>query len=288
MFCRTQNDRKLKEINPGLLNKNVILSAASVINNGVEQLIFGTSEDLIIIEPKLLLRKTDESKVILAQLEIDNRLINVGDKLYGKVVLNEASEYISSLELSHKCRWISLSFVESGWGNYKTSYQFRIKGFSDNWQFINLGNPVVFSQLLPGNYTLEIRSFDYGLGEIPDWSLNLTVTPPWWKTKSSWFLFILAFLLAATLLYLYIYRTIQRRHAQKLVQIEKEKQQELLFEKESFFTGLSHDLLTTFSLILAPVNDLIRDNRQSGAIKEKLEIIKRNTSFLSDLFGSIS
>lgn len=287
LFCRTQNDRKLKEINPGLLNKNVILSGTSVKIKGVEKLIFGTSEDLMIIEPHLLLHQTDESKIILTQLEIDNRIINVGDKLYGDIVLSEASEYINSLQLSHKCRWISLSFVESGWGNFKTNYQFRIKGFSDNWQFINLANPVVFSQLLPGSYTLEIRSFDYGIGELPGWSLNLTVTPPWWKTRSSQLLFILAFLLAATLLYLYIYKTIQRRHSQKLIQIEKEKQQELLYEKESFFTGLSHDLLTTFSLILAPVNDLIRDNKQSGTIKEKLEIIKRNTSFLSDLFGAI-
>lgn len=287
LFCRTQNDGKLKEINPGLLNKNVILSGTPVINKGVEKLVFGTSEDLMIIEPRLVLHKNDESKIILTRLEIDNRIINVGEKLYGKVVLIEASEYIKSLELSHKCRWISLSFTESGWGNFKTNYQFRIKGFSDEWQFINLANPVVFSQLLPGTYTLEIRSFDYGIGELPGWSLVLTVVPPWWKTKSFKLLLILAFILTASLLYYYIYKIVQHRHAQKLIQIEKEKQQELLFEKESFFTGLSHDLLTTFSLILAPVNDLIRDNKQSGAIKEKLDIIKRNTSFLSDLFGAI-
>jgi signal transduction histidine kinase len=61
----------------------------------------------------------------------------------------------------------------------------------------------------------------------------------------------------------------------------------LLQEKESFFTGLSHDLLTLFSLILAPVNDLLRDSSDECSRKEKLEIINRNTAFLSDIFGTI-
>ena len=287
LFCKTKNDNLVREINAALTGRNAILSATKTTLDNNEILVFGTSENLILINPKLILGQTGKPKIILSNLQIDNQEIKAGDQLYGETVLEKSPEYTQSLVLSHKCRWITLSFAETGQAVFKNYYKFRIRDFSENWQFTGLDNPVTFSQLLPGAYTLEIKSIGLGESESPDWALKLVVTPPWWEKRMTKILAVIVLLLLIAFVFLLLYLRIQRRHAQKLDEIEKEKKEELIREKESFITGLSHDFLTTFSLILAPVNDLIREARMSDSNREKLEIIKKNTSFLSDMFGAI-
>ncbi len=287
LFCKTKNDNLVREINAALTGRNAILSATKTTFDNNEILVFGTSENLILINPKLILGQTGKPKIILSNLQIDNQEIKAGDQLYGETVLEKSPEYTQSLILSHKCRWITLSFAETGQAVFKNYYKFRIRDFSENWQFTGLDNPVTFSQLLPGAYTLEIKSIGLGESESPDWALKLVVTPPWWEKRMTKILAVVVLLLLVAFVFLLLYLRIQRRHAQKLDEIEKEKKEELIREKESFITGLSHDFLTTFSLILAPVNDLIREARMSDSNREKLEIIKKNTSFLSDMFGAI-
>ena len=58
-------------------------------------------------------------------------------------------------------------------------------------------------------------------------------------------------------------------------------------EKESFITGLSHDLLTSFSLIKAPVCDLKRDASLGIDQREKLDVISKNADFLSEMFTTL-
>ncbi len=50
---------------------------------------------------------------------------------------------------------------------------------------------------------------------------------------------------------------------------------------------MSHDLLTPFSLIIAPANDLLRETPPEEPCREKLEIIAKNASFLSDILSTI-
>lgn len=287
LFCKTKNSNSVREINAALTGKNAILSATKTTLDNNELLVFGTSENLILINPKLILGQTGQPKIILSDLQIDNQEIKAGDQLYGETVIEKSPEYAQSLVLSHKCRWITLSFAETGQAVFKNYYKFRIRDFSENWQYTGLDNPVTFSQLLPGEYRLEIKSIVSGENDSPDWALKLVVTPPWWEKKVTRIMAVAVLLLLIAILFFMLYRRIQRRHAQKLDEIEKLKKEELIREKESFITGLSHDFLTTFSLILAPVNDLIRENRMSDSNREKLEIIKKNTTFLSDMFGAI-
>ena len=89
-----------------------------------------------------VLNQPNHTKILLTELEIDHQVVTVGQKIYGKVVLDEATEYTHSITLSHLCKWISLSFTEIGWDNYHNSYQYRIKGFTEDWQYLDLAKPI--------------------------------------------------------------------------------------------------------------------------------------------------
>jgi len=170
---------------------------------------------------------------------------------------------------------------------WKTKFQYRIDGFSDSWQYLDINTPITFSQLTPGEYVLQVRSYNGNEQVAPCWSMNLSVSYPWWQT--GWFYSALVFagILFIVLAILTIKQYYKKRQQQRLREIEKKKKEELLQEKESFFAGLSHDLATPFSLILAPANDLLRDEKTESSVREKLEIIGKNATFLSYLFNSI-
>ncbi|HEX2394230.1 MAG TPA: hybrid sensor histidine kinase/response regulator transcription factor, partial [Bacteroidales bacterium] len=287
LMCYLDEQRNIRELNRDLLGDYAILSSTVVSVEGIEYLVFGTTDNLIMVDPGKLLNREDEAHIVLAELQLDHNKVNAGDEVFGIVVMNEASEYVSSISLSYKCRWISLQFVESGLDLFVNRYQYYINGFSNSWQYLEISNPLTFSQLSPGKYTLQIRRFENNASAPVCWSITLNIIPPWWKT--GWFTIILVAvltLLAVLIVWIFIIYS-RKKHAREVIRIEKEKEDELLREKESFFTGLSHDLMTPFSLIMSPANDLIREYPKEDTIKEKLRIIRKNASFLSDIFGTI-
>src|SRR3989339_195021 len=287
LFCSIGKEKRVRELNPDLLGNHAILSSTKTNINSQQHLIFGTTDNLILIHPNHVINQSDASKILFTGLGIDHQKISVGEKVYGDVVLHEATEYIKEIKLSYNCRWISLSFAETGWDFFKNKFQYRLKGFSDSWQYLDLANPIIFSHFNPGEYSLEIRKYDSDEKAPISWSMQLTITPPWWKTTWFYLLITLMALIVASVVTFAFINYYKKRHILRLKAIEKQKEEELLKEKESFFTGLSHDLLTPFSLILAPVNDLLRENQLEDNQKEKLEIISKNTTFLSDIFATI-
>ncbi|HLO57259.1 MAG TPA: ATP-binding protein [Bacteroidales bacterium] len=287
LFCYVSRDSNVFEIDWDQVGNHAILSSTKTRFKGKDYLVFGTTDNLIIVDPYTLLHHENADQIVLTELQIDHKIINAGDKIEGIVVTHVAPEYASSITLSYKSRWISLLFAESGPDLYVNRYQYIIEGFTKKWQHLDLKNPITFSQLNPGEYTLKIRKFDNSPESGICRAIHLTIVPPWWKTK--WFR-IIAVALIILIVILAIWLAInhnKKKQVAELFRIGKEKEQELLREKESFFTGLSHDLMTPFSLIISPLNDLLRDQDNKDGVKDKLRIIHKNASYLSDIFGTI-
>lgn len=287
LFCLADHGNRIYEADRSLFENKAVISSASADLNGKEFLFFGTTEKLAMLDPAGVLAEADLPGIIFTGLEIDHRHIDVGEMVYRQVALAESSEYVKSLRISHKSKWISFHFVEKEWGIFRNRYQYRLNGFSDEWQYLDISGPVTFSRLDPGKYELQVRQYDALKEPAILWSVDITVLPLW--RKADWFYGLLAlFLLALTgVIIIIIVRYLRKRQLVRLHEIEKQKNEELLREKEEFFTGLSHDIMTPLSLIISPVNDLLRTSPEDDPKKEKLEIISRNTSFLSDIFGTI-
>jgi signal transduction histidine kinase/ligand-binding sensor domain-containing protein/DNA-binding response OmpR family regulator len=286
IFCFVNDERVLKEANTEVFGDQILFSSSNVEIAGKEQIAFGGTNNLVMIDPQNFLHRPDQTKIVLTELQIDHNKVNVGEKVYGKVVLNDEAEYISSVTLSWLCKWISLSFTEIGWDYYRNKYQYRIAGFSDSWQYLDITKPLTFSQLQPGDYTLSIRPYNAFSEDEPIWNLRMKILPPWWKTGWFYVLLSICIILSLITMFFVIRNYYKRRQQLRSIEMEKKKKEELLQEKESFFAGLSHDLLTPFSLIIAPANDLLRENMQEEN-REKVEIIAKNATYLSDIFTSI-
>ncbi len=287
LFCYINSEQRICEPNINYWGNSSILSVNKINYEGKEYILFGNTEQLMLVDVAKILYQDDKTRLILTDIELNHKKIHVGDVVNHRVILTENTEYVSSITLSHSSRWISLSFTEIGEANYSNKYLYRMKGFTDSWQYLDMSVPLTFSQLNPGTYTLEIMKYNEKPGNDPCWSMTLVVTPPWWKTTLFYFISLSIILLGIGVLIYFIIRHYKKKSIQKIQEMENLKKEELLKEKESFFESLGHDLMTPLSLILAPANDMLRETQEESIQHERLSIITKNASFLSELFSTI-
>lgn len=73
-------------------------------------LFWGNNKSLTYFEPEILTSATIASKTLLTGLEVDNKPINIGEKIKGQVVLDSNIASIDHLELVNANRDFSLLF----------------------------------------------------------------------------------------------------------------------------------------------------------------------------------
>ena len=73
-------------------------------------LFWGNNKSLTYFEPEILTSATITSKTLLTGLEVDNKQINIGEKIKGQVVLNSNIASVDHLELINANRDFSLLY----------------------------------------------------------------------------------------------------------------------------------------------------------------------------------
>jgi ligand-binding sensor domain-containing protein/anti-sigma regulatory factor (Ser/Thr protein kinase) len=139
-------------------------------------------------------------------LSISNLKVNYKDyqteKQWGYISCDE-------ITLPYNENIISLNFNISGYEfPDKLSYSYNIKGLDEYWSKPTKDASLVIPYLPHGNYTVLIKAIDDSSGNTKEFnSLEINITPPYWKT--TWFL-MLIIVGVSVLVYIFIkYRTIQ-------------------------------------------------------------------------------
>jgi signal transduction histidine kinase/DNA-binding response OmpR family regulator len=111
--------------------------------------------------------------------------------------------------------------------------------------------------------------------------------PPFWK---SWWAYLLYAGFIAGLLYLAREYSLSRARLQNnalLERVHREKDAEINNLKIKFFINISHEIRTPLSLILAPLEKLVRSADPSPEIKRNLEIMYSNALRLFNLINQL-
>ena len=156
-------------------------------------------------------------------------------------------------------------------------YAYRLAGADMDWHYVGDRREAYYSNLQPGTYTFEVMaSNNDNLWNPQAASLQVTITPPLYKT---WW----AYLIYITLTVCAIIATF--RHAQR--KRERERADELHKERIQMFTNFSHELRTPLTLIINPLNDLLERVSFSPEVKDILLLIKKNTQRMLLLVNSL-
>ena len=207
---------------------------------------------------------------------------------------------ISNAKLKYNQNNIKVNFFTNDFTNTKaTKYYYKLEGLEDEWNITN-SNSMVFANLAPGDYSLEIKTITHHGIESEISSVSFTINPPFWKSKYLVFIYYIVIIL-----WIYTYsnkvkkldKLVNKRTSELRKEMEKNEQlfnQVLKLEqsKNNYFVNLSHELRTPLN-ILSSINQLIKSfiNNDKVIPNEKLshymDIMNNNCNRLLSLINNL-
>ena len=269
------NVTRLFSRSDGLYNEQFSERACLVDYSGL--FVLGTTDGLCTFSPH---RLTDNNRavppVVLTSLSIYNRPVTPR---------SDGSPLVRSIEttrevvLAHDQRMLSIEFAALSYVDpAEMLYRYKLDGFDDKWYVTDGRNRIVnYNNLPSGRYTLRIESAGnnrvWGGGQTV---LDIVVRPHALKSPVALTLYALILLLGLTVLIRYLLRRSDRKHSEKLRQLEAKTRQEVYDAKINFFTHITHEIRTPLSLIIGPLEYIRKSRPMNDRYGEYLDIIEMN------------
>ena len=207
-------------------------------------------------------------------------------------VNDEEDIYVTSqsrVKLTHDqnsfCVWFTMPSYGSASSN---SYRYRLEGFDKDW-LVAVGdqNYAKYANLKPGNYVLHVSGMNAdGIYSSSESTLEVSVAPPFWKSKWAYLIYAGLILLALFGLYQVLrtrYRIQQHLRAEREERLRMARLNEM---KMQFFTNISHEFKTPLSIIMGTTEYLL--GTVTGEEEQKqLELSWQNSERLLDLVNQI-
>lgn len=159
-------------------------------------------------------------------------------------------------------------------------YHYRLSDHA-SWQTLD-GNTLLLNHLSPGKYDLQVRttSIDNRITG-PVAHLMIVVTPPWWRSHLACLIYALCLVAAITAIILLSRHRHYRHLEQERHEMAVSQQREMAEAKMRFFTNVSHDMRTPLSLIITPLQRLLKGHLEPD-MRTQLEIISHSAETLMD------
>ncbi len=231
-------------------------------------------EGVSLFQPERML---EDSKILSPKIVKVEALFEDNIEIYG-----------NNLRIGHHQRDIRILLAALDF-NDPLGAQFRYRLSGEQWSEWSDNPELRFFQLAPGSHQIEVslRNAD-GIEAASFAELNIIVMPPWYQTTWARILAGLLFLALVGFVarYYVSYRTrqesllLQAEQAEKLARLDTLKNQLIL--------NISHELRTPLSLVLAPIEQMIRKNQPVGAdMNHLLDIARRNGKRLHQLVEQV-
>lgn len=207
------------------------------------------------------------------------------DKAYdGNILLSEPVSATQKIILNYDQNFVSFDFSALNYINRsQTHYRYRLKGLDKEWHEIvspTGTGTASYANLPPGTYDLEV----YAANNSKQWgsscaTIQIIVKDPYWKTPLAYFIYCL-------LIALSIYWALSSYLRMNKRKLQKAQEEELNQMKFRFFTNISHEFRTPLTLIITPLESLIKEVGDM-ALKKRLQSIYRNSKELLNLVNQL-
>ncbi len=245
----------------GLIHDNFQVNARYRLSSGA--MAFGTTHDFVTFQPEKMVSVRTPPDVTITDFKLFNTYLPPDSILKLKYVSLDHTQNSVTVEFA------SLSFLQKD----QVVYYYKLEGIDKDWYRTDRSLLANYTQLPPGEYTFKVwcESGD-GIRSKGITSLNIHISPPFWKT---WWFMLLMGLLAAGLVYL-----AHRLKVDRLLQMEKVRRR--------IARDLHDDMGSTLSTIniLSEMAKMKVDN-DTGKTREYIEKISDNSSRMMEAMDDI-
>ncbi|WKN44188.1 two-component regulator propeller domain-containing protein [Tunicatimonas pelagia] len=265
----------------GLQGDSFVRKSAFSTENG--RLYFGGVEGVNGFYPDSMTTRVPESNLYTQEIEILNQS---ADKIIPEQ-LQDGLANVKNLQL--RSDQSSFSFHFSAIGNLLNPnyyYSYRLTGFDDDWVYPESQRVATYTNIPSGHYNFEVRAgTKRGVWDIPYRQIAIFIAPPWWQSSFAYFSYGMAILLIISGITLWV--RMKNRMSREELLFSKEK--ELYALKMNFFAKMSHEIQTPLTLIMAPIDEMVRSATANNnlLLKQRLTLIKNNAQRLSRISAEL-
>src|SRR5690606_27131271 len=154
-----------------------------------------------------------------------------------------------------------------------------------DWHYVRADQRLAtYTNLSAGTYYFRLKAANNdGLWNDDEQVVKIMVLPPFWKTWWAYCVYGLVIVALLCFFYYYSLKTATLKNELHYEHLSHLKDQELAEQKINFFTNISHEIKTPLTLILAPLDNMLKTVRDNNKMKPQLVMMKRNGERLSRL-----
>lgn len=258
----------------------------AVFKDGNGELYFGGYEGVNYFNPSEIKKTEKAPRLYFSDFKLFNRSVKPNEDASP---LTKVISQTKEITLNYTQSVFTIEYVGINY-NYskKNQYAYYLEGFEKDWNYAGNNRTATYTNLAPGDYTFKVKAANAdGTWGSEQLELKIKILPPWWKTIWAYLIYssILIFLIV------YLNKIYQNRFkAKQAVLFEKEKTiqlEKLNNKKLQFFTNISHEFRTPLTLIINPLEDILKSKKISPEIYNKLKIVHKSSDRLSRLINEL-
>ncbi|WP_166336636.1 hybrid sensor histidine kinase/response regulator transcription factor [Sphingobacterium chungjuense] len=276
----------------GLQSGAFSLGAGLKMKDG--ELFFGGQHGFNHFYPDKLKINKNPAQIVFTSLRVDNTNVDPGvdQPITTSILMEEKMQLRYDQNFSIFFEALNFTVPEDN------QYEYLLEGFDKSWVSVGKEHVASYTNIPPGNYQFRVRaSNNDGVWGNNERSIEVVITPPWWRTIPAYMLYA-AIVLGGLLLIRA--RGIKRLKAQFALEQERVSAKQLIEQerkdaeqlrkldkmKIKFLTNLSHEFKTPISLIKGPIDNMLLAGDSLKNI-EQLKFVQRNSERLLRLVNQL-
>lgn len=250
---------------------------------------FGNMNGLCYFSPEAVEKRVAQPKVHIVGLQLFNKNVKIRSGEFPDSPLLHNIIETNEIDLNYKQSVFTIEFSALHYkAPEKIQYAYMMGGLENEWNYSGNQRTATYRNLKPGRYNFKVKATNVKTVWGDNYtSFYINVRPPFWKT---WWAYLIYLIIISGLIYLiyryYAYEALLKRNL-IFEKITRQKEQQLNQEKIRFFTNITHEFRSPLTLIIGPLEDLLRERHLAAPIGRKLLLIYRNSNRLLDLIDKL-
>jgi len=270
-FSTSDNSFQVYTKTDGLAGNEFNYNSFHKGNDG--RLYFGGFNGITHFVPDQIKKNEFPAPLVFTALKLDKNEIKINgtEKILKENIISAPNLTFAYDQNVFTLEFALLNYIKSE----KNKYQYKLEDFDKNWKETSNGS-ATYTNLPSGTYKFLVKAANNdGLWSDPV-SILIQVKPPFWLT---WWAYCIYALIITAIVFI-VARFFFLRALLK-------KEDELHQAKLQFFTNASHEIRTHLTLIMAPVERLLYENKKENFIQQQLTQVKANTHRLLSLVSEL-
>ncbi|MGH1366236.1 MAG: ligand-binding sensor domain-containing protein [Calditrichia bacterium] len=258
-------------VEDGLQSNEFSQNAAYLAKDG--RMYFGGINGYNVFHPDSIQNDETPPNIALTDFKILNE--SVATSINGETPLNSPINETDKIELSYRDDVISFEFSALSYASpHKNHYAYKMEGFDHDWIMSGNRRFATYTNLDPGDYTFRVKgSNSDNIWNEEGTTLNITITPPPWKT---WWAYLLYSCLCLGLVLSYVQFQIrkERRIREEKIRIQQakiEERERVRKESSADFHDEAGNIITKIKLFTELARRKSIKDEQLGEYLQKID-----------------